>query len=726
MDKKNAGARTSGWLLYNGAILVIVAIIMTAVAVAALVGGFLAGKPPTSEHDANLPIYKSESVTVETQPNGEAKSVKDTVYVTNNPEDETLIDKSILKGVYNKKQKANTPKRTEDGELKWKAEGNDVSYAGRAKTEDLPITMTISYYLNGEPIDAEDTIGKSGTLRIDVEYHNNIKTTLDDGQEIVVPYIAATSVINGQDYSNIVVSTGRSIAISGRGFSVGVNLPGFKDLSGSSLFGVAGNKVSFSGKAKNFQGAKIYSMITSELIGKLDPQMLAKYDIDDKIVMANGKINTTMAMVNKYMPYLSYADKYVPKIMKYSDKARKISNTIADKLTKYIKSLKKKHLVLNGVYETNRGILDILVKKLTGDDETENKGVAGTLEEVEDYLSGDEAVPDDKGLVGELGETVKTLRTEKEEAEKAKDATSDETEKQEYQERIDDLDGRINALLDEIKELDPDSEYLPEDSRDTTADGVIDKQEQAKEQIEDLKNIYTDSKYVEEYFTVRQEELENKINSESTSEEDREKAKTDLEQLKAFKKICTGKDGKLMNLKELDKKGINASNIIGFILNKVLDENTKSSLISKIKTVDDKVTQIDSLVQKYGKKVPSYIKKIKALKKKADNYYAKYKKYLKKYNEELKGTIPALQKTVEAYQKVQNFSGLSDGWKGETTYIFKSSTTGSSYVVKEIEEGGKKYTENLKEEITGEETTAEGTEEGTVEESTAEETTEEE
>ncbi len=720
MDKKNAKARTTGWLLTNGMVLVIVAFALTAVAISALVGGFLAGKPPTSEHDAKLPVYKSESVTVETKPNGEAKSVKDTVYITNNPEDETLVDKSILRGVYNKKQKANEPKKTEDGDLKWKTGGNDVSYVGRAKTEDLPITMTISYYLNGEPIDAADTIGKSGVLRIDVEYHNNIKATLDDGKEIVVPYIAATSVLNGQDYSDVVVSTGRSIAISGQGFSVGVNLPGFKDLSGSSLFGIAGNKVSFTGKAKNFQGAKIYSMVTSELIGKINPQMIAKYNIDKQFLQADNKINKGMSMINKFLPYLDDIGKKVATIMQQSSKARETSSAIAEKLIKYINNLKGKHLVLDGVYETNSGILGNLVKELTGDtsgtgdtgdgqtedgEASTNGGVAGDMGEVEEFLAGDEEDADDKGLIGELGQTVETLEKEKNEAEAAKEAAeaAGETDKtQQYEEQIAGLDGRIDSLIGEIQQMDPDSEYLPEDKRVTDAKGLIDKQAEAKKKIEDVKNIYTDPTYVEQYFIGREAELKSIIDSTTASKKDLEKAKKELEQLNDFKALCTDKDGNLMALQQLDKKGVKSSELASYLLDRALDEKTKSSLISRIRNIDKKVGKVDAAVQKYGSMVPGYIKKIENIKKKIDSSYALYKKFRKKYNDEFKGTLTAMQQTLEAYQKVKNFSGLSDGWKGETTYIFKSSTTSGSYVMKELEEGGKQYGSTLKKEITGE------------------------
>lgn len=55
--------------------------------------------------------------------------------------------------------------------IQWKGSGNDIYYQGNTEKE-LPIDCIIKYELDGEEISANDLAGKSGRVKITIEYTN--------------------------------------------------------------------------------------------------------------------------------------------------------------------------------------------------------------------------------------------------------------------------------------------------------------------------------------------------------------------------------------------------------------------------------------------------------------------------------------------------------------------------------------------------------------------------
>ncbi|MBQ8975443.1 MAG: hypothetical protein IJ072_06975, partial [Oscillospiraceae bacterium] len=53
----------------------------------------------------------------------------------------------------------------------WDAEGNDIYYQGNIEKE-LPVSMAVSYKLNGKPITPDELAGKSGKVTIRFDYEN--------------------------------------------------------------------------------------------------------------------------------------------------------------------------------------------------------------------------------------------------------------------------------------------------------------------------------------------------------------------------------------------------------------------------------------------------------------------------------------------------------------------------------------------------------------------------
>ncbi len=71
--------------------------------------------------------------------------------------DKILKDKSSLSNIENINGKEKYS--LEDNELTWEANGNDIYYTGTTN-KNLPISMSIKYYLDDEEYQASDMLGK--------------------------------------------------------------------------------------------------------------------------------------------------------------------------------------------------------------------------------------------------------------------------------------------------------------------------------------------------------------------------------------------------------------------------------------------------------------------------------------------------------------------------------------------------------------------------------------
>ena len=118
---------------------------------------------------------------VTAQANTETKDTdkEETVYViadSNGKIDETVVsewlktngyvgdikDVANLDGLENVKGDENVDVG-DDGNITWKSNGKDIYYRGNAK-EEVPVTITPKYMLDGKEISAEDLKGKSGEV----------------------------------------------------------------------------------------------------------------------------------------------------------------------------------------------------------------------------------------------------------------------------------------------------------------------------------------------------------------------------------------------------------------------------------------------------------------------------------------------------------------------------------------------------------------------------------
>ena len=263
----------------------------------------------------------AESAAEATEAAGESVSEKEeTVYVIadaagtpekiivsdwlNNPSgEETITDETSLSDIENLTEDA-AWSETEDGEILWDAEGKDVFYRGNAD-EDLPVTVTVTYLLDGEEMTPEEIAGKSGEVTIRYEYQNHEEREVEiegEKNDLHVPFAVVTGLLLDENkFSDVHVTNGRVISDGDHTIAVGIAFPGIADdlqnPAYASLTKLTDAEVpaymEITGHAENFSWGTSYMLVTNELFSSSD------VNIDSYIDKVFGMLGLLKNSVNQ-------------------------------------------------------------------------------------------------------------------------------------------------------------------------------------------------------------------------------------------------------------------------------------------------------------------------------------------------------------------------------------------------------------------------------------------
>ena len=146
---------------------------------------------------------------------------------------------------------------------------------------DLPVSVKLTYLLDGKEMSAEQIAGKSGKATIRFDYTNNQKQTVSiDGREteIYVPFTVVTgTVLDDSVFSNIEVSNGKVINDGTRSIVIGFALPGMQeslDLNKDSI--EIPDSIEITADVRNFSLTTTLTMVTNDLFNE------AAEDIEEK------------------------------------------------------------------------------------------------------------------------------------------------------------------------------------------------------------------------------------------------------------------------------------------------------------------------------------------------------------------------------------------------------------------------------------------------------------
>ncbi len=169
---------------------------------------------------------KSETVYISTDADGNIKSMLSSVYLTNPGKLDTIRDTTTLTNIEN--LMASEPPKAEDGGYVFAAEGEDVAYQGTASGE-LPVSVIISYTLNGKPVTASSLAGFTGRIGITVRFVNKSLVATDvngESVQLYTPFTAIGMLTLPESAQNIVCENGKVANEAGTTTVTAVLFPG--------------------------------------------------------------------------------------------------------------------------------------------------------------------------------------------------------------------------------------------------------------------------------------------------------------------------------------------------------------------------------------------------------------------------------------------------------------------------------------------------------------------
>ncbi len=177
---------------------------------------------------------KDETVYVLAGADGSVDKIIVSDWVRNTRGDALLNDATQLTDIENVKGDE-TYTLGGDNACVWDARGNDIYYQGSIDQE-LPVSVAVSYTLDGQPVTPEELAGKSGKVAIRFDYANNQYELVDINgkqEKIYVPFAMLTGVVLDNDvFANVSVSNGKIVNDGDRTIVAGLALPGLQDSLG--------------------------------------------------------------------------------------------------------------------------------------------------------------------------------------------------------------------------------------------------------------------------------------------------------------------------------------------------------------------------------------------------------------------------------------------------------------------------------------------------------------
>ena len=177
-----------------------------------------------------LAFTKDETVYSKTDANGNTYSTIVSDHITNENQDKMINDISDLLNIKNIN---GDEEFSQDGNnLVWNADGSEIYYQGESQ-KDLPIECNIKYELDGKEITAQELAGKSGKVKITIEYKNKDAHTVNingRNETLYTPFVVVCgTILDNEHHRNIEITNGKVIDDGSKTTVLGISLPGMQE-----------------------------------------------------------------------------------------------------------------------------------------------------------------------------------------------------------------------------------------------------------------------------------------------------------------------------------------------------------------------------------------------------------------------------------------------------------------------------------------------------------------
>lgn len=235
-------------------------------------------------------LTKDETVYAKIKNNGDVKNITVTDHLINDKNEDKLTTLTNLDNIKNLNGKEKFT--LNNNQITWNVKNNkDIYYSGTSK-ETLPVTVSVTYKLNGNEMKPKKMLNKKGNVEITYKFTNNDKHYVNK-KNIYTPFtLALTTSINTKNNKNVTVTNGKVISTGVNNVIAAVSAPGlYESLNIKELKGLDTIKISY--ETTKFSLNSVYVAITPKV---LDSSDLDNLNNTDEIF---NKVNTLKDAASK-------------------------------------------------------------------------------------------------------------------------------------------------------------------------------------------------------------------------------------------------------------------------------------------------------------------------------------------------------------------------------------------------------------------------------------------
>ena len=370
-----------------------------------------------------LPVFaytKDETVYSKLDASGSNYKTIVSTHIENTENEELIKDLSDLLNV---KNTSGDETFTQDGStFTWNANKNDIYYQGESQ-KDLPIECKVKYELDGKELSANEIAGKSGKVKITLQYTNKEERTVTvNGKKVkmYVPFVVvAGTIVKNENNQNITISNGKVIDDGTKTTVIGMAMPGLQESLGVSVDEVEiPSNIEITMDATDFETNGIFSYVT--------PKVLEEEDIKafDKLDEIYAQLNTLQSSMNQIQEGANTlkdgAETYSEKSQEFNNAMNQVSEGVSSVNSNYsqidtgITTINQGSTSLkNGAEQLNAGIGELSSQLTSMPDSIEAlyAGSTQVLNGLNDTQANGKTTP---GLVTGVNTIVESLQTSNE------------------------------------------------------------------------------------------------------------------------------------------------------------------------------------------------------------------------------------------------------------------------------------------------------------------------
>lgn len=252
-------------------------------------------------------VKKEEIVFVNLDSNGEKNKITVSDWLHGDSKSLNIDDISELEDIKN--VKTDDEPEINGKKLSWDVDSSDIYYQGTTD-KDLPLEVSIKYYLDGKVMKPEKLAGKSGKLKIEYEINNtsySFKEVNGEKRKIYTPFsTAAIFTLPTDNFKSVTTDGGIMLSEGNNNIITFASFPGLEESLGVEDIDLGvnlTNKLTINAEVENFSMSPIMVTATSELpnidslneastLDELKSSLQQLNDASSQLVDGSSKLDT--------------------------------------------------------------------------------------------------------------------------------------------------------------------------------------------------------------------------------------------------------------------------------------------------------------------------------------------------------------------------------------------------------------------------------------------------